>query len=153
MWQHFLHLSRDSVVSSCGCSPRPMSCLHSSRWCKVRLQFPGHKGRDNTSTDPFRHDGGSILGNVWPCDHRGCWTQRPRFRTVHPMARGRYPYLALRTHCGVGVNFSQKQLHKTGGKIFLISIGFAGATFIAASLMLLGAKWWKQKSWKILVKT
>ena len=51
------------------------------------------------------------------------------------------------------VNYSQTRLHKSGADAFLISIGFAGASFVVASLVLLGAKRWKQKSWKILVKT
>ena len=51
------------------------------------------------------------------------------------------------------VDYSQRHLHRTGGDAFLISIGFAGASFITASLVLLGAKRWKQKSWNVCMKT
>lgn len=37
--------------------------------------------------------------------------------------------------------------------VFEASIGFAGATFIVASLLLYNAKRWKQGNWKLLVKT
>jgi hypothetical protein len=48
--------------------------------------------------------------------------------------------------------YSQNHLHKSGADAFLGSIGFAGASFIVASLALLGAKRWKQKNWRLFVK-
>ncbi|KAF8461805.1 major facilitator superfamily domain-containing protein [Gautieria morchelliformis] len=51
------------------------------------------------------------------------------------------------------LHYSQNHLHRSGADAFLSSIGFAGASFIVASLVLLGAKRWKQKNWKVFVKT
>ncbi|KAF8461808.1 major facilitator superfamily domain-containing protein [Gautieria morchelliformis] len=51
------------------------------------------------------------------------------------------------------LHYSQNHLHRSGADAFRSSIGFAGASFIVASLVLLGAKRWKQKNWKVFVKT
>ncbi|KAF8581917.1 MFS general substrate transporter [Ramaria rubella] len=51
------------------------------------------------------------------------------------------------------VIYSRTHLHRTGASAFHISIGFAGGVFVAAAIVLLGAKRWKQGSWMLLMKT
>jgi len=51
------------------------------------------------------------------------------------------------------LNYSQNQLHRTGADAFLISIIFAGVSFVTAAIILLGAKRWKQGDWQIFTKT
>ncbi|KAF8581920.1 MFS general substrate transporter [Ramaria rubella] len=51
------------------------------------------------------------------------------------------------------VIYSRTHLHRTGASAFHISIGFVGGVFVAAAIVLLGAKRWKQGSWTLLMIT
>lgn len=51
------------------------------------------------------------------------------------------------------ISYSRRSLHREGADAFLITIGLSGGCFIAAGLVLLGGKRWKQGSWKVMQKT
>ncbi|GAA94245.1 uncharacterized protein L969DRAFT_16467 [Mixia osmundae IAM 14324] len=54
----------------------------------------------------------------------------------------------------VGLNtYSASKLGRTGPEQYAIGIGFAGATFLAAGLVLILARHHKQQNWKLFVKT
>ncbi|KAM0752973.1 UM00103-like protein [Meredithblackwellia eburnea MCA 4105] len=50
------------------------------------------------------------------------------------------------------LNYSKNQLGRTGADAYLISIGFCGGCFIASGLLMFGAKFHHQKSFKLWVK-
>lgn len=51
------------------------------------------------------------------------------------------------------LEYSQTHLHRSGADEYLISVGFAGATFCASALILLGAKRHTQGHWGLLTKS
>ncbi|KZT32840.1 MFS general substrate transporter [Sistotremastrum suecicum HHB10207 ss-3] len=51
------------------------------------------------------------------------------------------------------LEYSRTHLHRSGADEYLISVGFAGATFCASALILLGAKRHKQGHWGLLTKS